>query len=552
MHSYRAHNQKLYDFLRESNIIDAQSLDRALTQSYQENIPLEHLLAQDNLVDDVTLGRIVADLLELPFVQLTQVSIPTNILHIIPEPFAQRHKVIAFAVNTQGLHVAMAQPAQELAAQSLLAKKTGLPVRVHYATEADIDKALALYITDLFTSLKKASELEGTEVGGTTVIELVNMLLNYAYRSKASDVHIEPNHVGALVRLRIDGIMHDILQISTGTYSHIVTRLKIMAGLRIDEHLLPQDGSMLFRIDHEEIDIRASIVPTTGGENVVLRLLSEKMRKFSLTELGLSQPNLEKIHKASRKSQGMIISSGPTGCGKTTTMYAILKLLNKSDVSIMTIEDPVEYQIERVRQIQVNAQTGLTFANGLRSILRQDPNIILVGEMRDQETADIAVNAALTGHTVLSTLHTSDAATALLRIVDMQVEPYLVASSVNTIIAQRLVRTICNHCRASHNLTDQEREALTKLLNTEDIRINAYKGTGCPICFNTGYLGRTGLFEVLAVNKAIQEAITNKEDAATIRAIAIKYGMVPMLMDGIEKVKQGITTIDEIVGVANQ
>lgn len=552
MHSYKAHNQMLYGFLRDSRIVDVPNLDQSLVEANQKNIPLEHLLSTKELVDEVVLGRIVADLLGLAFVQLSRVSIPTKILHIIPESFAHKHQAITFSIDKQKLHVAMAHPDEESKAVAFLAKKTGLPVVVHYATEADIDRTLSLYITDLFDSLKKTAELEGTETSGSTVIEMVNMLLNYAFRSKASDIHIEPNQEGALVRLRIDGIMHDILQIPGGTYSHIVTRLKIMAGLRIDEHLLPQDGSMLHDINSDEIDVRVSIVPTTSGENVVLRLLSEKTRKFSLTELGLSQQNLKKIQEAYRKSQGMIIASGPTGSGKTTTMYALLKLLNMSDVSIMTIEDPVEYQIERVRQIQVHVRSGLTFANGLRSILRQDPDIILVGEIRDQETADIAINAALTGHTVLSTLHASDAATALPRIVDMKVEPYLVASSMNIIIAQRLVRTICNNCRTSYTITDQERETLKKLLGIEEVDISAYKGKGCPICFNTGYLGRTGVFEVLEVNKTIQEAITQKEDAATIRNIAIKHGMIPMLQDGIEKVKQGVTTVDEIIGAANQ
>lgn len=548
----QTHNQKLYDFLRDSRIIDTVELDQAFAQAIQRGEPLERILSEQNLVNEITLGRIVADLLELPFVQLSQVSIPTEILHIVPEPFAHQHQVVAFATDMQGLHVAMARPVQESKAVSFLGKKTGLPVQVHYATVDDIDRALSLYVTDLLTSLKKSIELEGTSTGDNTVIELVNMLMHYAFRSKASDIHIEPNQDGALVRLRIDGIMHDVLQIPKDPYDHIVARVKIMAGLRIDEHLLPQDGSTIFDVNNDRIDVRVSIVPTTNGENVVMRLLSEKSRKFSLVDLGLSQQNLKKIQDAYRKSQGMIIASGPTGCGKTTSMYGILKLLNKPDVSIMTIEDPVEYQIERARQIQVNTQSGLTFANGLRSILRQDPNIILVGEIRDQETADIAVNASLTGHLVLSTLHTNDAATALPRLVDMGVEPYLVASSISTIIAQRLVRTICNNCRASHAITDREREMLGQFMTTEDINITAYKGKGCPVCFGTGYLGRTGLFEVLEITKTIQQAITNKENAATIRDIAIKEGMVSMLEDGIEKIKQGITTIDEVIGAANR
>jgi type II secretory ATPase GspE/PulE/Tfp pilus assembly ATPase PilB-like protein len=306
------------------------------------------------------------------------------------------------------------------------------------------------------------------------------------------------------------------------------------------------------------LDVRVSIVPITNGEKIVLRLLSEKSRSFGLSDLGLGEQDLTKVETAFKKPYGMLLSTGPTGCGKTTTMYAVLKLLNKRDVNIMTIEDPVEYEIGGVNQIQVNTKTNLTFAKGLRSIVRQDPNIILVGEVRDAETAGIAVNSAMTGHLVLSTLHTNDAATAIPRLLDMGVEPFLVASSVNVIIAQRLVRTICMKCRVSEEVS---KKAIATLLQVPEDMISSvykedscrtYKGKGCPVCHDTGYVGRVGLFEVMEITDPIREAITGKKDAAVIKDIAVKEGMSTMMMEGIKKVKEGVTTLEEVIRVVRE
>jgi type II secretory ATPase GspE/PulE/Tfp pilus assembly ATPase PilB-like protein len=384
--------------------------------------------------------------------------------------------------------------------------------------------------------------------------KIVDLLINYAAEDKASDVHIEPQEKNSLVRFRIDGILHDVLLLPKNLHDQVITRIKILSRLRTDEHFTPQDGKMRISLEEEDIDIRVSILPVTEGEKAVLRLLSSKFRKFSLVDLGMNEKDLKKVKDAYSRSYGMILSTGPTGSGKTTSIYAILKLLNTREKNITTIEDPAEYRIKGVNQINVNVKTNLTFANGLRSILRQDPNIIFVGEIRDSETAGIAVNASLTGHLVLSTLHTNDAATALPRLIDMNVEPFLVASTVNVIIAQRLVRKICEICKNTRNITPEE---LLKNLPPEIINkyiekkttITIYQGAGCKICHMTGYSGRIGVFEVLEITKAIRDLITKRQDADVILQKAIQEGMTTMLDDGLEKVFQGLTTIEEVLRV---
>jgi type II secretory ATPase GspE/PulE/Tfp pilus assembly ATPase PilB-like protein len=337
-------------------------------------------------------------------------------------------------------------------------------------------------------------------------------------------------------------------------HSSIVTRIKVLAHLRTDEHLDAQDGKMRMNIDSERVDIRVSVIPTTEGEKIVMRLLTSRFKSFSLSDLGMRKDDLEKIHEAINKSFGCVLATGPTGSGKTTSIYALLKILNTRDKNIMTIEDPVEYRVKGVNHIPVNPRAGLTFANGLRSILRQDPNVIFVGEIRDSETADIAVNAALTGHLVLSTLHTNDAATALPRLIDMKIEPFLIASTVNVIVAQRLVRQICVVCKEEVHLErkfmrkDISSSMLDKYFGRKNL-LKIYKGKGCKICHNTGFFGRVGLFEVLEVSDKIRQLIIEKADASLVRKQAILEGMVPMLDDGLAKVAEGTTTLEEVLRV---
>ena len=388
-----------------------------------------------------------------------------------------------------------------------------------------------------------------------SIINLIDGLIEYAHNARASDIHIEPEERRVRVRLRIDGVLHDSFILPKEIHSEIITRIKVLSGLRTDEHQAPQDGR--FRLTFKKlgnVDIRVSITPTYYGEDAVMRLLSAKGETFTVDSLGFSAHDKEKIHTALRRPFGMILSTGPTGSGKTTTLYSFIKILNTSEVSIITIEDPIEYSIQGIDQIQVNPRTGLTFADGLRSILRQDPNIIMVGEIRDEETARIAINAALTGHLLLSTLHTNDAPTTLPRLLDMKIEPFLIASTVNIALGQRLVRKICADCKTEKQLTPDElkslAEILPKTMNADEQKF--YSGTGCAKCNNTGYIGRIGIYEVLLMDDDVRAAVVRKVSADEIKTIAIKNGMTTMVEDGIGKAMAGITTIEEILRVIHE
>lgn len=396
------------------------------------------------------------------------------------------------------------------------------------------------------------------ELGGKpdrlSIIRLVDALITSAFELRASDIHIDPAEDNIRVRFRIDGVLHDNFEFPKSLHSEIITRIKILAGLRTDEHQAAQDGRIKIDVpNHGNLDVRISIAPTYYGENCVMRLLAEHSLEFTLETIGLSKPNLEKIYRAVKKPYGMILSTGPTGSGKTTTLYAILKKLNTKEISIITIEDPIEYSMEGIDQIQVNPRTGLTFAQGLRFILRQDPNVIMVGEIRDNETAGIAVNAAMTGHLLLSTLHTNDAATTLPRLLDMGAEPFLLASTINVAIGQRLVRMICPDCRAEKSLTDAEIQALKGSVPDDFLKDrDFFVGVGCKKCDGSGFRGRIGIYEVLEINEEIRNLIMKRVNADEIKKTAIRNGMAPMMQDGLEKVKQGATTIDELLRVFHE
>ena len=381
-----------------------------------------------------------------------------------------------------------------------------------------------------------------------SIIKLVDLLIEYAYQARASDIHIDPGEDKVKIRLRIDGVMQTVFAIDKSIQEEIISRIKVLSDLRIDEHQAPQDGrfkvSLTEKAAKVQFDVRVSIMPTYYGENAVLRLLVEQGRSFGFEDIGLSEKDYERVKRAIKRTFGMILVTGPTGSGKTTTLYTILKTLNKPGVSIITIEDPIEYSLEGTNQIQVNSKTELTFANGLRSILRQDPNIIMVGEIRDQET----------GHLLLSTLHTNDSATALPRLLDMKIEPFLIASTVNVVVGQRLVRKICVDCKAKKALTESEAKTIKNILpnSKEESLKQLYTGKGCKVCDNTGYLGRIGIYEVLEVTEAIRTAIVQKQSAADIRKIAMQEGMTTILEDGLKKAEQGITTIEEVLRVMNE
>lgn len=400
---------------------------------------------------------------------------------------------------------------------------------------------------------KIATQLEQGQA--LSIIDLVDSLIEDAYNACASDIHIDPEEKNLRVRFRIDGVLQDKYTFPQEIHDEIVARIKVLSGLRTDEHQTAQDGRFRIKTKNKEaVDVRVSITPTYYGENAVLRLLAEKSEKLSLETLGFSEADMKKLLNAIKKPYGMVLSTGPTGSGKTTLLYTILKKLSTPQVSIITIEDPIEYSLAGVEQIQINSKTGLTFANGLRSILRQDPNIIMVGEIRDEETASIAVNAALTGHLLLSTLHTNDAATTLPRLIDMKVEPFLIASTVNVTIGQRLVRRICPECKTKKIATPDELKSLEEILPKDalDKCRESYQGTGCAKCDKSGYRGRIGIHEVLEIDDEVRAAIVKKADASQIKQIAIKNGMTTMIEDGFRKVAEGITTIEEILRVIHE
>lgn len=551
-------DEQLHAVLIRAGLVEEAKLTQAQTIAHQNHSSLDSVLLEKGILTDEQLGGVVAGSLQLPFIVLSKITIPEDVFHIIPEKIARKFKAIAFARDPGEVKVAMADPRSRDLLE-LVAKKTNARVTIYYATDRDIETTIQIYkkvlqktIDELLKEeIRKATTAVSDEL---PIVKIVDTLIDAAYQDKSSDIHIEPQEKTTLVRFRIDGVLHDVLELPKTLHDRIVTRMKVLSGLRTDEHLSAQDGKLRMMLTEETLDIRVSIIPTVYGEKVVLRLLSSRSRAYTLTDLGMNDRDLAKVTNAFNKSYGMILSTGPTGSGKTTTIYSILKILNTREKNITTIEDPVEYRIMGANQVQVNPKTNLTFASGLRSILRQDPNIIFVGEIRDNETAGIAVNAALTGHLVLSTLHTNDAATAIPRLSDMKVEPFLVATTINIIIAQRLVRKICDACKTEHTFS---REELVKHIPEpviarhfgDSTELAVFTGKGCKICHNTGYAGRLGVFEVLEVEKETRKLIAENNDSDVINAKAVEQGMTTMLDDGLDKVAKGLTTVEEVLRV---
>ncbi len=413
---------------------------------------------------------------------------------------------------------------------------------------------------DLLTGVAEQGKREGKAVGpeDVPIVKIVDELLRQGIQSKASDIHIEPSESKTLVRFRIDGILHDVSVIPADLHELIATRIKILSRLRTDEHHATQDGKLRFIFQAEPIDVRVSIVPANFGEKLVLRILSEQDSQNDLESIGFSERDMVKINKYYKRPWGLILATGPTGSGKTTTLYGLLKKLNRREVNISTIEDPIEYSMESVNQVQVNPRTNLDFAAGLRALLRQDPDVIMVGEIRDHETASVAINAAMTGHLVLSTLHTNDAATTLPRLIDMGIQPFLVASTINLAIAQRLVRKICQDCREVRRVPDEVLVAARKQLPIELIQkhqldapaVNLYYGKGCSTCDMSGYRGRTIIAEVLEMTDGVKALIMDERNASEIEDQARKEGMVTIIEDGLEKIFKGVTTLEELLRVA--
>ena len=552
--------------LVDTGLVKPEDLESSAAEAAKTGSTIEEVLVERNLVPEEYLGQLLAEAISFPYIRLENQKIPDHLLRIIPERVARKVGALVFGKDDLGrLLVAMRDPS-DLDFIRLLEKKSGVRVLPHFATARGLQSGLERYASDLNSSIEAILEEaapkrgQGDESGESGVIRVVELLMAYAFRTNASDVHIEPREGSIVVRYRIDGILHDVVSLPQRLMEAVVTRIKILSKMRTDEHFAAQDGKFQELANGERLDVRVSVLPVVDGEKVVMRLLSEKGKRFGLKDLGFSDADLKKLERHIKKSFGMVLAVGPTGSGKTTTMYTILRILNTRDVNIATIEDPIEYSIEGVNQIQVNAKTGLTFSAGLRSIVRQDPDIIMVGEIRDEETAGIAVNSAMTGHLVLSTLHTNDAATTLPRFRDMKVEPFLIASTVNVIVAQRLVRKICGRCITSQDLSLAEflerfpKAVVERMFGKQkkDQTIRVYHGKGCDRCGDTGYQGRVGIYEILEMEENIRDLIMTNANAKTIRDAAVKNGMTTMLEDGIRKALEGVTTIDEALRVAGE
>ncbi|MFH1451446.1 MAG: type II/IV secretion system protein [bacterium] len=562
----RIETSRLREFLVNPGYISDADFSEIEKQALERNEDLQDLLIDKELIKDEELGQLIADDIGFPFANLRKEKIDEKVLSLIPELVARSKEVVAFGQTKDVLKIGLVNP-NDLETRHIIEKRVGQKLAIYYITSRDLQSALTLYQGSFKEEVDKILEnfrdpALTREAHDGLIVKAVDALLEYGWQNKASDIHLEPRAKKAVVRFRIDGVMHEVLELPKDLHDLILMRIKILAKMRTDEHRAAQDGKLRFKASRETIDIRVSVVPIVQGENLVMRLLSAQGRQFGLVDLGFSDYNLKIIQRALKSSYGMILVTGPTGCGKTTTLYAIMKKLNNPEIHIATIEDPVEYDIEGISQIQVNTKTNLTFAKGLRAIVRQDPDIIMVGEIRDKETASIAVNSALTGHLVLSTLHTNDAATALPRLLDMSIEPFLLASTVNVVIAQRLVRKICERCRASHKLTEEERRVIkinpslrnifTSKGYTSLIKVRTYRGNGCKVCANTGFVGRIGIFEVLEMSDGIKELVINHASSNEIIAAACKNGMKSILEDGVDKVLQGITTLSEVIRVTKE
>lgn len=548
----------LKKILVKPGLISGKDFNSTREKAQIEKKSLIEIILDQGLISDGQLGRIIADEIHFPFVDLHKTRIDKEILNIIPEVAAREQEVIVFERFKEGLKVALSNP-QNIELREFIERKTGEKVLPFYATKKDIQEALKHYkkgIKEVFDELtnKSLEELKKTtKAEPLPVIKMVDLILSYGYENRASDIHFEPYKKKTVLRYRIDGVLYDVLTLPKIIHDFLVSRIKILASLRTDIHEAAQDGHFSFSFPGEKADVRVSIVPIEEGEKIVLRVLSERARRFELEGLGVGQGEMKIIKKNIEKSWGMILVSGPTGSGKTTTLYAILKILNTRKVNICTIEDPIEYDVEGINQIQVNPKTGLTFSQGLRAIIRQDPNIIMVGEVRDKETAKLAVNAAMTGHLILSTFHATDAATTLPRLSEMGTEPFLISTTLNIIIAQRLVRKICSKCIESYEISFNKISQLLdenlalKLSKTKGGKILLFRGKGCSLCQQTGYLGRIGIYEILEVKDSIKKLIIEKATADQIRDKAQQLGMQTMTEDGLKKVEKGITTLEEIL-----
>lgn len=536
------------------------------------NMNIEQILLGKGFFSEADLGKILADHYKVAYIDLSKIEIPSEVILSIPKEISIDKKVIIFTKERGTMNVAMSNPL-DLETIDYIKKSTGYNVTIYFAFEADINESLRGFQKDIqqvfLDIIEENVEKSKKEKGPledvakkVPIVKLLDTTIEYAVSEGASDIHIEPLEKEVLIRYRIDGVLRDVTTLPKEVHAILVARIKILAGLRIDEHRLPQDGRIKLVVDNAKVSIRVSVMPTFYGEKIVMRILEEVTRRFSLEDLGLSGEALEVTKQNITRPHGMILVTGPTGSGKTTTLYTILGILNTTDVNISTIEDPIEYSMPRINQTQVNHQIGLTFSIGLRSLLRQDPDIIMVGEIRDTETVRISVNAAMTGHLVLTTLHTNNAASSIPRLLDMGVEPFLVASTVNIILAQRLVRKLCSDCKEQYKISAKLlkglKDELTKQKIPEKLIDEAvgdgkfYKSAGCKKCGDKGFKGRIGVFEVLEMSSKIMEMAVSNATSVELQEQAVSEKMETMLLDGVKKAKNGATTLEEILAVTRE
>lgn len=560
----------IVDILLKDNVITKEQYDRVELESINTGISPDQLLLQHNYADAAAVTKARGAYYNVPYANMEEQGASPEALNAIPEIVARRYNVFPILVDkTLGVLTVVMENPLDLGVIEFLEKKTGFKIKPAISVGADITRAIdERYAQSLSTEVTEALkdsatdpsqrmlDLKQIETAGVIkeapIAKIVATILEFAIKSRASDVHIEPQEDKTRVRYRIDGILHEKLILPRRVHDAVISRIKILSEMKIDEKRIPQDGRFNFHAGDEEVDLRVSSLPTSHGEKIVMRLLKKSGTVPTLPELGFRGRALKNLQDAIRVPHGIILITGPTGSGKTTTLYSILNEINTPKVNIVTLEDPVEYQIAGVNQVQINPQAGLTFASGLRSFLRQDPNIIMVGEIRDSETADLAIQASLTGHLVFSTLHTNSASGALPRLLDMKAEPFLLASSMTLVMAQRVLRKICEHCKEAYDPPKEVVDDILKVLGNLAPKgpFKLYRGRRCAECNDTGYIGRVAIFEVLPISEKIGRLILERRPAIDIEHQAVEEGMVSMKQDGYLKTIEGITSIEEVLRVA--
>ena len=562
--------KQFIETLVQKQLITQEEGDKYEMESLNKNLPIyDYLLVYGKLKKSDIL-KSQAELLHVPFVDINTIAVSPEALAFISESIARKYIILPYSYDskTDSIYVATAHPL-DFSLNDFLEKKTNKRIILSLGNKEDIIKSINMvYIHGLSPEVKEAlAEVSGYNTDNTSeqittivkeapIAKIVNTILEFAMKGRASDIHIEPQEDKTRIRYRIDGVLQEKLTLPRSIHDSLASRIKILSQMKIDERRIPQDGRFSFKVGNEEVDLRVSSLPTVHGEKIVMRILKKTGGLPMLHELGLRGTQYKDLEEAILKPYGIILVTGPTGSGKTTTLYSILTKLNKPSVNIVTLEDPVEYEIVGINQVQINPQAGLTFGAGLRSFLRQDPNIILVGEIRDKETTQLAIQAALTGHLVFSTLHTNDAATAIPRLIDLGAEPFLISSVLNASLAQRISRTVCPHCKEQHEPVETIKENIKSILGpllpakyqTSPIMLS--RGKGCVECNFSGYLGRIAIFEVLKITPIINKMILQQASAREIEAQAKKDSLIIMKQDGYLKALEGITSLEEVLRVA--